>query len=31
MLDITDIMRYLKETNPEAYEEMMKLNYIVVK
>ncbi len=28
MLDITQIMQYLKETNEEAYNEMIKLKYI---
>jgi len=28
MLDITQIMEYLKETNEEAYNEMIKLKYI---
>lgn len=28
MLDITKIMEYLKETNEEAYNQMIKLKYI---
>jgi len=28
MLDITKIMEYLKETNEDAYNEMIKLKYI---
>lgn len=28
MLDITKIMKYLKETNEDAYNEMIKLKYI---